>query len=227
MMKKILALLARSAFLAELSRLRIARAEALGMVSSPDPQMRAEGYLSLSYHYFQAATAGTCKLSRASFWRFWWQAPCWLVTWLPFNLWGYFRMLPLSDYGANLMTYEQMYASECLIRLGILLMRKEYEEAAVAAQQGLLKNPPEAHVRARFRLGLVEAHRHFARMEEAREELSLVLAEIRAIDGEDPREAVRIYRQAAKLIEKVPMPRNTISPENLRALASVRASQFA
>lgn len=175
---------------------------------SGDRQAGVEACSSLSSTYYTIVGTGFSQL-KATLRPKWliWLAPLrillWCLTWLPLAAWCYWRMLPLSNRTVELIGYDGMSADQCDIRQSILRRRGQYEEAKLCIRVALAKNPEEAHTRGLLRVGLAEIYRHEGDRQKVETEVQNALTEAEIAEKQDLRQAARIYRHCANLIDFV------------------------
>lgn len=173
---------------------------------SGDRAAQAEACSSLSSAYYTIVGTGFSQL-KATLRPIWliWLAPLrillWCLTWLPLAAWCYWRMLPCSNRIVELVGYEGMSADQCDVRQSVLRRRGQYEEAEKCIRAALSKNPEKAHTRGLLRIGLAEIFRHVRDWRNFEIEVHAALTEAVIAEKQDPRQAVRIYKNCANLID--------------------------
>ena len=194
-----------SSFLAKLRLFFKSRKQEKKKMGSSDARVQAEGCSALSSTYYSIVGTAFSQLKTAR--RRTWLAPIWIIawcfTWLPFAAWCYLRMLPLSNRIVRLIGYEGMSGDQCDVRQSILRRRGRYHEAKTCIHVALAKNPQKAHTRALLHIGLADMYRHDGALSNARKELQRALAEAPKAEKQDPRQAARIYRHCADIIDLI------------------------
>ena len=179
-------------------------------IESGDSMSQAEGYSALSSTYYSILGTGAAHLKKCL--NSGWKAPLrllfWLSTWLPLMLWCYFRMRWLSGLVVKAIGYEGMTASQCDIRATILRRSGCYYEAERCLMEGLIKSsiddPP--HVRGLLHINLAYVLAGLGVRNTACGEITKALEYARGSIFNQPKQAVRIYRQADELSKKLRFP---------------------
>ena len=200
----------KTSFLAKLQLFVKSRKEMREKIEMPsgDRQVRADGYSALSSTYYSIVGSAMAQL-KATLRPKWliWLAPVriifWCLTWLPLGAWCYWRMLTLSNRMVKLIGYGGMSAGQCDIRQSILRRRGRYEEARKCIAEALAKNPEKAHTRGLLRIGLAEIYLKKKNLWSAREELGNALIEAKEAEEQDPRQAARIFRHCADIVDRM------------------------
>ncbi|MEK7649451.1 MAG: hypothetical protein AAB367_00590 [Patescibacteria group bacterium] len=210
-----------TSFLAKLELfLRSQKREKEEKLRSVSPWVQAQGYSALSSIYY--SIVGTATSQRKAVFRLSWLAPlqiiAWLLTWLPLAAWCYWRMLSLSDRVVKLIGYDDMSADQCDIRQSILRRRIKYGEAEGCIRIALAKKPEKAHTRGLLHVGLADIYRYKGERSAMMQEVESALAEAREAEGLEPRQASRIYRHCADIVELV-QPRDLVQCGELRRKA--------
>ena len=198
----------KTAFLAKLQLFFKSQKQEKEKIQSSDRQVQAQGCSALSSTYYSIVGTAASQL-RATL-RPKWRIPvrlvpvrivAWCFTWLPLAAWCYWRMLSLSNRVVELTGYEGMSAEECDVRQSILRRRGRYDEAKKCILAALAKNPEKAHTYGLLHIGLAEVYVHEGdrRKVELHLHHAIILADKAA--KEDRRQAARIYRQCADIVD--------------------------
>lgn len=163
--------------------------------------VRADGYSALSSTYYTIAGTARAKLGQEL-------KPlsdiCWFFTWAPLGAWCFLRMLPLSNKAFRLSGgYHGLTAGKCDTRQCILRARHNYREAETCIAIALTKRSAEAHTRGLLRAGLVDICQHDGHITMAVMNVDLALTEAEIARETNPLQASRIYRQCARVVEKL------------------------
>lgn len=192
-----------TSFLAKLQLFSKSRKKEKEKIRSSNRQVQAEGYSALSSTYY--SIVGTAFSQFKATLRSKWFAPArfamWCLTWLPLAAWCYWRMLPLSNHVVTLVGYEGMSADQCDVRQSILRHQGQFEEAKGCIRVALAKNPEKAHTRGLLRVGLAEVYQHEGDWGNAAVQVKISLVEAEKAEKQDPRQAARIYRHCADIID--------------------------
>jgi|GEM_PF-1403522 len=196
------------------------------LTSSDDTMERSDGYSSLSSTYY--SIAGTAF----SYIRYFYK-PVWLLPVFPLRvvLWGllgafcYWRMLPLSDKAlACAGGYRNFSADKCDVRQSVLRKRGRFEDAAICCLNGQGKPDVSPHTRALLDLGLADAHIHLGNNNEyAERNVKRAVELVEEVKQYDKKQAIRIYKKAAELGEKIKL--SVPAPETLRRQAKELAKE--
>lgn len=196
----------KTSFLAKLQLFFKSRKQEKEKIQSFNRQVQAEGCSALSSTYYSIAGTAFSHLNGICGdvfgWRAWsvpFRLTIWLCAWLPLALWCYWRMLSLSNRVVKLIGYDGMSADECDVRQSILRRRGRYGEAKKCIYAALAKNPEKAHTRGLLHAALAELLRNNGEYEKG--ELLKAFKEAENAEKEDPRQAARVYRACAKLVE--------------------------
>ncbi len=123
----------------------------------------------------------------------------WSVTWLPLGTLCYLLMLPASNHVVKLIGYEEMTADQCDVRQSILRRWYKRNEATACCLLGLEKEP-KVHTRGLLLVGLASVLPR--RMHDTKQHrLNFAIKAAEEVEEDDPRQALRIYRAAAKLYD--------------------------
>ena len=197
-----------TSFLAKMQLFFKARKYTSVKLRSSDLYDRAEGYTSLSSTYY--SISGTAVARLRSIVRLKWytlfRIAAWCIAWLPLAAWCYWRMLPLSDRALELLGYDGMTTDQCDVRQSILRRRGRYAEAEECIRIALTKQPASAASRGLLHVGMAQIYKHRRCHTAAKVEVRLALAEIEIIERKDPRQAVRIYRHCASILDAIGVP---------------------
>jgi tetratricopeptide (TPR) repeat protein len=113
-------------------------------------------------------------------------------------------MLPLSNrIVVELIGYDGMSADQCDVRQSILRRRGQYDEAMRCIRAALAKNPEKAHTRGLLHVGLADICKKEGNWRKAETEVQTALIAAKEEAEKDPRQAVRIYRHCANIIDFV------------------------
>lgn len=212
-----------TSFLAKLQLFFKSRKQENEKMRSSDRQVQAGGYSALSSTYYSIVGTAFSQLKAAL--RPKWFAPVkvamWCLTWLPLAAWCYWRMFPLSNLIVELIGYKGMSVDQCDVRQSILRRRGKYDEAKKCIRAALAKNLEKAHTRGLLRVGLAEIYRLEGDRYNAETEVRAALAEAAEAEKQDPRQATRIYRHCADIIDFI--YGNQIQGSQLRRKAQVLA----
>lgn len=194
-----------TSFLAKLQLFFKSRKQEKEKMRTSYRRVQAGGYSALSSTYYSIVGTAFSQL-KATF-RPKWPAlgnfAAWCLTWLPLAAWCYWRMLPLSNRVVELIGYDGMLADQCDIRQSILRCRGKYDEAKECIRVALAKNQTKAHTRGLLRAGLAAIYLHVNNWRDARLQVHLAITEVVLVERQDLRQAARIYRQCADIIDIV------------------------
>lgn len=192
-----------TSFLSKLQLFLKSRKQNGEKILSDDCCAQAEGYSALSSTYYSIVGTAFSQLKAGFQQKL--IAPvrivAWCITWLPLSVWCYWRMLLLSNRVVDLVGYKNMTADQCDIRQSILRRRGQYKEAEKCICIALVKNPLKAHTRGLLRVGLAEIYQKWGLLQNAREQGLAAIRAAEETEGQDPRQAARIYRNCANLFE--------------------------
>ncbi len=196
----------KTSFLSKLELFLKSRRRENQKIQSGDPMLRAEGLSALSSTYYSILGSAFSQL-KATIKPKWlvWFAPVrilvWGFTWLPLATWCYFRMLTLSNRMIMAVGYENISADQCDIRQSILRRRNRLAEAKECIAVALGKNPEKAHTRGLLHAGLAEIYKTEGNWRDAELEVGLAVKEAEEAEKQDPRQAARIYRHCASIVD--------------------------
>lgn len=193
-----------TSFLAKLQLFFKSRKQEKEKIWSGDRQVQAGGYSALSSTYYSIVGTAFSQLKMAFRPK---PVPvrfvAWFFTWFSLFAWCYWRMLPLSNRVVKLIGYDGMSADQCDIRQSILRRRGKYDEAKKCIRVALAKNQTKAHTRGLLRAGLAAIYLHVNNWRDARLQVHLAITEVVLVERQDLRQAARIYRQCADIIDIV------------------------
>lgn len=173
-------------------------------IGSASPKTRAKGYSALSSTYYSIVGTAFCQLKM-----FWQHKPrfvglawifLWCLTWLPLAAWCYWRMLHLSNKVVALIGYHRMSPEQCDIRQSILRRRGKYDEAQKCIES-ISDKIESLTTRALLLLGLADIHRVRGDRESVKKSVTSALMYVSPVEEEDSHQAIRIYRNAAGLLD--------------------------
>ena len=127
-------------------------------------------------------------------------------------------MLPISNRVVELIGYEDMSADQCDIHQSILRFCGWYHEAKKCIYVALAKKPEKAHTRGLLHVGLAKIYQHEGRWRNAEAEVFAARIAAREAEKQDARQAARIYRHCADIMDFVEQG-NPISGSELRRKA--------
>lgn len=219
-----------TSFFAKLQLFFKSRKQEKKKMRSYNQQVQAQGCSALSSTYYSIIGTAFSQL-KAILRPRWlvWLAPVrvvvWGFTWLPLAVWCYWRMLPLSDRIVKLIGYEGMSADQCDVRQSILRHRNHYDEAKKCIRVALSKNPEKAHTCGLLHVGLAEIYQHEDNWRNAEEEVQMAIAEAEEAEKQDPRQAARIYRHCASIIDFIEQD-DSFSGNQLRRKAEILSREW-
>ncbi len=213
-----------SSFLANLQLFFASRKQEQENIRSSDRLVRAQGYsvLSRTYCSIVGSAFAQLKLSLRSRWFAPVRIASWCCAWLPLAAYCYWRMLPLSNRVVAFVGYDGMSPDQCDVRQSILRHRGKYDEAKQCICVALAKNPEAAHTRGLLHVGLAEIYRRDDDRDNADVEVRLALVDAAASEWRNPRQAVRIYRRCADVVDFVKRG-HLLSGRDLRRKAQLLA----
>lgn len=227
-----------TSFLAKLKLFFKSNQQETKKIQSHVSETRAEGYSALSSTYY--SIVGTAFAQYKEIKTQFLDSPpyiayfvplrfvAWGFTWLPLAAWCYWRMLPLSDCVVTLIGYNGMSADQCDVRQSILRRRGKYDEARKCIHAGFTKNVEKAHTRGLLCVGLADIYLRNGDLYGARDEMDLALLNAKQAEKQDPRQAARIYRHCANIIDVIKQGdpvRGNLLREKARALAQEAGAQ--
>lgn len=192
-------------FLTKLKLFFKARKEEGKKIRSCITYTQAEGFSALSSTYYSIVGTSYSKLNKSLQlrWSMFLGLGAWCTTWLPLTAWCYWRILPLSNHVVDLIGYEGMNADQCDVRQSILRKCGEFDEARMCALWGLWKEPIKVHTLCLLLIGLADVSLHDGDFETAKHYVDDALAEAKKVEIEDPRQAARIYRKCADILDQL------------------------